>query len=180
MKKLLSFLSVCLLCNFSLATTVVPMSIERLADASSHVVEGVAGESYSQWNLTHTQIFTYTNFHVTRALKGSAPPTIVVKQLGGRAGGYEQKVSGVRQFKNGEQAVLFVHASQANDGTAVITGLVQGNFSVISEKGETTVSNGMANVEQLSQGSVRHYAGAHMRLSQLESIVRGAVSRSTR
>lgn len=178
MKRLLLLLAACLVCTLSFATTVVPMSIERLADASSHVVEGVAGRSYSQWNASHTRIFTYTTFHVTRALKGTAPATIVVKQMGGQADGYEQKVAGVRQFKNGEQAVLFVHPSQANDGTAVITGVVQGNFSVTSEKGEETVSNGMANVEQLSQGSVAHYVGAHMRLSQLESIVHAAVSRS--
>ncbi len=178
MKRLLPLFALFLSCNFSFATTVVPMSIERLTDASSHVVEVVAGESYSQWNLSHTQIFTYTKFHVTRALKGTAPTTIMVKQMGGRAEGYEQKVAGIRQFKNGEQAVLFVHPSRANDGTAVITGFIQGDFNITSEKGEATVSNGMSNVEQVSNGSIGHYAHPHMRLSQLENIVHARVSRS--
>jgi hypothetical protein len=180
-KKLASFLAMSLLSSAALATTVVPMSIERLTDASTHVIVGVAGESHSQWNPQHTQIITYTNFRVTRALKGAAPATIVVKQLGGSADGYQQKVAGVRSLKPGEQAVLFVHPSQANDGTVVITGLMQGNFSIVaSQTGEATVTNGVAGVEQFSTKTVGHFAGAHMRLSQLESMVRAAAMRSAK
>src|SRR5437899_9128789 len=98
------------------------MSVERLTQASTHVVVGQAISSRSEWNQQHTQIFTYTRFRVARSLKGRSPSEIVVKQLGGRAGGYEQKVAGVRQFNANEPAVLFVHPSQAGDGTMVVTG----------------------------------------------------------
>jgi hypothetical protein len=179
MKRVYAFLMIGWLCVLGSATTVVPMSIERLTDASTHVVEGIAEGSQSMWNLQHTQILTYTTFRVTRALKGEAPSVMVVKQMGGRADGYEQKVAGVRQFKSGEKAVLFVHPSVSNDGTVVITGLMQGNFSIAaSQTGEATVSNGVAGVEQLSTGSVGHYAGAHLRLSQLESMVHATATRS--
>ena len=172
MRRLTAFVALFLLSIAGSATTVVPMSIERLTDASTHVVEGVAAESHSAWNMQHTQIFTYTAFRVMRALKGTSPATIVVKQMGGAVNGYEQKVAGVCQFQNGEHAVLFVHPSQSNDGTVVITGLMQGKFSVVTPMhGEATVSNGMAHVDERSNGSFSHYAGVHMRLSQLEALV---------
>jgi hypothetical protein len=159
------------------ATTITPMSVERLTQASTHVVMGQAAESWSQWNPEHTQIFTYTRFRVTKSLKGSASNTVVVKQMGGRAGGYEQKVAGVRELQSGERAVLFMHPSQSADGTLVVTGLMQGNFRVMeSAKGQATVSNGVIGVNQYhaESGTIGHYSGTHMPLSQLETLVRSA------
>ena len=132
MKRLLILFAWFSLSALSLfATTVTPMSIERLTHASTHVLVGQAGETWSEWNPQHTQIFTYTRFSVTKTLKGTASGTVVVKQMGGSAGGYEQKVAGVRLLRAGEQAVLFVHPSQAADGTVVVTGLMQGNFRIV-------------------------------------------------
>jgi len=175
MKRFLALIAVLALPLF--ATTVTPMSVERLTQASSHVIMGQAGESWSEWNQQHTQIFTYTRFHISKILKGGPASTVVVKQMGGRAGGYEQKVAGVRQLQTGERAVLFVHPSQIADGTMVVTGLMQGDFRVIgSEKSEVTVSNGVAGVNQYRRenGSLEHYSGAQMPLHELESRVRAA------
>src|ERR1700674_5765152 len=99
------------------ATTIVPVSVERLTGESSHVVEGQASQSWSQWNPQHSLIFTYTRFQVARTLKGQAPATIVVKQPGGSAEGYTQKIAGVRHWRAGDQAVLFLRPSQDMDGT---------------------------------------------------------------
>lgn len=179
MKKLL--IAIMLLALPLAATTVTPMSIERLTQASTHVVMGQAGESWSEWNPQHTQIFTYTRFQVSKTLKGSSASSMVVKQMGGRADGYEQKVAGVRQLQSGEHAVLFVHPSQTADGTMVVTGLMQGNFHVIeSSKGETTVSNDVVGVNQYSpeNGTMQHYSGARMPLQKLEVLVRSAAQRS--
>ncbi len=159
------------------ATTVTPMSIERLTQASTHVVLGEALDSRSAWNAQHTQIFTYTRFRISRVLKGTASSMITVKQMGGRADGYEQKVAGVRQLQSGETAVLFVHPSQAADGTMVVTGLMQGKFSVSSSStGEATVTNNVPGVDQVHRpdGAVEHYSGTKMTLSTLEAIVRQA------
>src|SRR6478752_6176987 len=112
------------------ATTIVPVSVERLARESSHIVEAQASQSWSQWNPQHSLIFTYTRFQVARDLKGQAPTTIVVKQPGGSAEGYTQKVAGVRHWRSGDQAVLFLRPSQEMDGTLEITGLMQGNFLI--------------------------------------------------
>src|SRR5438067_422572 len=169
MRKLIAV--ACFLTSWTFGTTVIPMSVERLTQASTHVVVGQAISSRSEWNQQHTQIFTYTRFRIARSLKGKAPAEIVVKQMGGRAGGYEQKVAGVRQLNANEQAVLFVHPSQAADGSVVITGLMQGDFRIVaSQKGEAVVSNEALGVQQpsASTSSVEHYAGEGMPLSTLE------------
>src|ERR1051326_7602576 len=117
-------------CVAAHGTTVVPMSVEELTRAASHVVEAHALQSWTSWNPQHTLIYTYTSFQVNRTLKGTATDTITVKQAGGSADGYTQKVSGVRQFQPGEDALLFLRSSTSADGAMVVVGFIQGNFRI--------------------------------------------------
>lgn len=158
------------------ATTVVPMSLEELTRAASNVVEAHALRSWTSWNAQHTLIYTYTIFQVSRALKGSATDTITVKQMGGTADGYTQKVSGVRQFQEGEDALLFVRPSIAADGTLVVVGLMQGNFRISHlATGETLVSNGISEAQQYDRGRVESFSGTSMRLEEAEARVARSV-----
>lgn len=162
------------LCLAAAATTVVPISLERLTRASTHVVRAKALQSWSAWDASHSRIFTYTRFALVKRLKGQAPSTFVVKQMGGSAGGYTQHVAGVRHFTVGEQSLLFLHPSDAGDGSLVVTGLMQGNFRIFrSTAGEEVVSNGVPGVETFDPrtGHLGSYAGSHRRLSEVESRV---------
>ena len=88
-----------------------------------------------------------------------------------------QKVAGVRHWRSGDQAVLFLRPSQESDGTLEVTGLMQGNFIVHKNAtGETMVSNGVPDVSayQASSNAVTQYRGSGMRLDELESRVRKA------
>lgn len=159
------------------ATTVIPMSIERLTAASSHVVEGVPMQTWSQWNPQHTMILTYTKFQVQRSLKGQAPPMLIVKQLGGRVGATVQKVAGVRHLQPGQEVVLFLRPGEENDGTLVITGLMQGNFAVgVDQNGTLIANNGMPDVRAYSVGTgqITGYQGNRLRLADLEARVQKA------
>ena len=170
--------SLLLMAGLATATTVIPLSVETLALNSSHVLEGQATQSWSEWNQQHTMIFTYTKFQVLRALKGSAPGVVVVKQMGGSAEGYTQRVAGVRHWVSGEHAVLFLRPSMARDGTMEVTGLMQGNFLVRrAANGELTVSNGLPGVSAYEAASNRiaGYQGSALRLKDLESRVWKAV-----
>lgn len=170
-------LLLCLISAVASGTTVVPLSVEKIAAASTQVIQGTARESWSQWNPQHTLIYTYTRFHVSRTLKGSAAQTVVVRQLGGSAEGYTQHVAGVRYWRQGEQSVLFLHPSEGNDGTLSVTGIMQGNFAVYhTAKGATMVSNGMPGVSayQPSTNVVSTYQGNVMRLEELLSRVQKA------
>lgn len=156
------------------ATTIVPMSVERLARASTNVVLGEAGDAWTEWNPEHTLIYTVTRFHVARSIKGESDTTIFVKQMGGVSGAYQQKVAGVRQWREGEESVLFIHPSESNDGRYVVTGLMQGNFSVKSQGVDPVVSNGIDGVEAFDPQTktVQIYRGSAMRLSQLVNRVK--------
>lgn len=158
------------------ATTVRPISIERLTQESSHVLAARAMESRSMWNASHTRIFTYTRFENMSQMKGSMPATFIVKQLGGHAEGYTMKVAGVHGWQTGENVVLFLQPSGDSDGTFSVTGLMQGNFRLARQpSGEVMVSNGVPDVSQFeTSGEVRAYRGSRMTLQELEQRVRKA------
>jgi hypothetical protein len=162
------------------ATTIVPTSVEELTRNSSHVVEALAAESWAQWDSQHRFIYTYTRFQISASLKGAAPANLVVRQLGGSAEGYTQKVAGVRGWAPGERAVLFLRPSMVTDGSFEVTGLMQGNFRIrVSSTGESLVSNGVQGVSsyETSSGGITNFRGNQMRLQELESRVRRAAGR---
>ena len=159
------------------ATTVSPMTIERLTQLSEVIVEGTVGSSWAAWDPQHTTIITYSKFRVRSALKGSTAETIMVKQIGGHADGYTVRVAGVRYLQPGEQHVLFLHPSHAADGSFVIAGLNQGDFRVHRTTTEARVSNGVsgAHTYQRVYGVAQEeFAPTGMSLSQLEQRVRQA------
>jgi hypothetical protein len=160
----------------AVATTVKPLSVEELTTMASTVVEAQAGNSWSAWNPEHSLIYTYTQFTVTRALKGGTSLQVTVKQLGGAADGYVQRVPGVHGFLAGEQAVLFLRPSSSNDRTHVVVGLVQGNFRVYrAGSGQAAVTNGVPATWAVSAGGARVFTGTRMSLQELESRVQGAL-----
>jgi hypothetical protein len=161
-------------CAAAFATTVKQMSIDDLTSAASAIVEGQATDSWSAWNPQHTLIYTFTRVRVAKTLKGSADSTVMVKQLGGSAGGYTQKVAGVHPMRTGDTSMLFLRPSEAHDGTMVIVGLMQGNFHIEKESrsGVAVVNNGAGDVHQSSGTDVTEYRGAKLTLRQLEARVR--------
>ena len=167
------------LCTLALhATTVVPMSVERLTHVSSDVVRARAVETWSAWNAEHSQIFTYTKFTSLHRLKGTLGQTFLVKQMGGSAGGYTQHVAGVRHFRPGEETVLFLRQSEKGDAM-VVTGLMQGNFHVTRRlNGEAMVTNGVPDVHTFDAHTSRFstYTGSRMSLAELEARIQ-AVAR---
>lgn len=165
-----------LLTATALATTVVPRSIEQLAQDSSLIVHGQAGESWTRWN--QGRLYTYTRIQVARTLKGTAGQQVVVKQLGGRTEAYTQKVSGVRHWSPQQEVVLFLRPSVTGDAY-VVTGLMQGNFIVRQQAGEKIVSNGVPEAQdyEASTGEVSEYRGTRLTLQELEQRVARAVSR---
>ena len=167
---------VLLLMKVAAATTIVPMSVEDLTHSAGRIVQGHAIKSWSQWNPEHTLIYTYTRFAVTSTLKGRAQKEIVVKQLGGRAGGYTQKISGVRQLQNGEQAVLFLRPSVANDDSMVVVGLMQGHYRIYQgASGEAMASNGVPQLQSMARESDGP-RGSDMSVGQLEQRIRRALT----
>ncbi len=163
----------------ALATTIIPMSVERLTQASTNIVVAQAADSWTELNANQSLVYTITRFHVSSSLKGQAGETITVRQIGGRTAHFEQKVAGVRHWQNGDRTVLFLRPSEGGDGMLVVTGLMQGDFRVLdatSPSGEAMVSNGIAGVHTYdpAQKTVSEFSGAHMSLTELETRVKKA------
>ena len=173
MKRLLFWVTV-MLGTVAFATTVKPMSVEDLTTAAPTIVEGRATDSWSGWNPQHTLIYTFTRVRISKTLKGAAVDAVLIKQLGGSAEGYTQKVAGVHPMRVGDNVVLFLRPSEARDGTMVIVGLMQGNFRIErdAKTGTVIVNNGVADVSQSSPSGVGDYRGSKLTLRQLEARVR--------
>jgi hypothetical protein len=170
MKRLMMMLA--LLSLLAGATSVVPMSLERLTEVSSLVVRGRSVQSWSAWDNDRHLIYTYTRFQVERSLKGHAEASLVVRQIGGSAGGYTQTVAGVRQLSPGEEAVLFLRPSSGTPGTFSITGLMQGAFRVERARdGAAYASNGVADVTAIRGTSLARFKGERWKLHELEQRV---------
>ncbi len=178
------FFSMTILGALLSATTVRPMSVEDLTGAAEIVVHAHATAAWSQWNPEGTLIFTYTRFQVEETLKGTAGDVITVKQLGGSAGGYTQRVAGVRPWSLGESAILFLRSSEARDNTVVVVGLMQGDFRIhASASGEILANNGVPQTSHNdvsafhpATGEIGAYTGSQLTLSDLKRRIHVAVT----
>ena len=172
------------------ATTVIPMSIEELSSTATQIIRGHAIDSRSAWDDQHSAIYTYTRFQTDETLRGSNNAVITVKQLGGSAGGYTLHVAGVHSWNKGEDAVLFLRPSQAQDGTSAVIGLMQGDFRLRrSASGEIMADNGLhlsaatvmspesdTHAYNPSTKQVTAYSGSQLTLRQLEGRIHAALA----
>jgi hypothetical protein len=172
------------------ATTVIPMSIEQLSSAATQIIRGHVIDSRSAWDDQHSTIYTYTRFQTDETLKGTNNAVITVKQLGGSAGGYTLHVAGVHSWSKGEDVVLFLRSSQAQDGTFSVVGLMQGDFRLHrAASGEMLADNGLhlsaatvmspesdVHAYNPSTKQLTAYSGSQLTLSQLEGRVHAALA----
>ena len=113
------------------ATSMVSMSMEQLAQASSEIVQGQVVSQFSAWNSTHTQIITTTTVAVTQSLKGNALTTVEIHQLGGTVGTVTVTVMGDISLRDRGEYVLFLEPDNV-DGYRVV-GMSQGAYAVYED-----------------------------------------------
>lgn len=165
------WLGILLIVSTCCATTVIPQSVEELTRASTDVVIGEAGIPQARWNSAHTMIYTVTPVRIESALKGTRSGIVMVTQMGGTLDGIHTKIAGIRQIQPQEKAALFLRPSKDMPGTFVITGMMQGHFTVAVDGKVTNGVSGVhafnAKTQQLSE-----YAGEEMSLQTLMARVK--------
>jgi len=117
------------------ATTVRPVSLAELVQASRHVLVGVPVESYSQWEklADARRIVTYSRIVTRDELDGSKPESeLLVRTLGGRVGDVAQLVHGEARLRQGEPHALFLYKNR--DGALTVTAMAQGEFPVVRDE----------------------------------------------
>ena len=108
------------------ATTLKRMSVADLSRAAHTVVRARCVANITRWDAG--EIWTFTTFDIEELWKGSAPAQITVRLLGGQAGNLTSTVSGVPRFSQGEDVILFLEHTPAQDFS--IVSWMQGTFRI--------------------------------------------------
>ena len=112
----------------TLATKIIPMNPETLAQTATTVVRGTVTSVESYWNTTHSKIFTETVIAVDESYKGAPGAEVRLVQLGGEVDGVRVTVHGALFWDRGEEVVAFLEPYQGDRFHVV--GFSQGKFKV--------------------------------------------------
>lgn len=110
------------------ATSLVPLTVEQMTDASDLVVRGVVTEVWA-FEDSKGRIWTRAQIEVVRVLKGDASTrSVLVDQLGGTWSDGVMVVADATRFSVGEEAYFFLE--NLSSGHTVTVGMYQGKFTV--------------------------------------------------
>jgi hypothetical protein len=112
------------------ATTLVRMSLDQLAEASTEIIRGHVVSQQTLWNSQHTRVYTYTTLALDQTYKGNPPSFPVVQQPGGTVGKVRVFVAGTVQFHAQAGYMLFLERSAADPSKFLLVGMVQGAYRI--------------------------------------------------
>lgn len=129
MRKLLScLLFVLLSATLARATTLVQMDLDDLTSQSQTVVYGKIVSSRTEWDRSHSVIYTFYTVQPIQYLKGQLGSTFELQEMGGTLDGLTMKVPSAPEFKAGQEAVLFVWTDPL--GRNLVIGMEQGAVGI--------------------------------------------------
>ena len=123
------------------AMLLVSMTTVEMVKASEWVVRGTVESVRSDWNESHSMIYTRTTLRVTECYgpkPKQCPKTLVVRQPGGRVGTRVCAVPGMPRYRVGEDVVVFLErARSVGSGKGAPeyqpVGAVQGKYTVTAD-----------------------------------------------
>lgn len=111
------------------ATILIKKDLAQLAAESELVVVAEVGGHTCAHAPGTKLIFTYTNIVVEKTLKGKAPASMIVAEIGGKLGDITLKVASMPRFTEGERVLLFLKKDAL--GQQRVHGAIQGRFKVV-------------------------------------------------
>ena len=139
-------LLILLLCSLqAAATSVLPVSLQRMTTKADIIFHGIAINNEVKLDQISGHVATYTTFKVNEVIKGNPGTTHTIKQIGGKLpdSNVRQLVHGVPQFTVSQEYVIFLPKASSMGFSSPI-GLSQGKFDIRKLNGKTLVSNGRA------------------------------------
>lgn len=138
------FVSFVLLSSLAVAPRAAELTYMTPKEMAAHadlVIRGNVARVQSFWNDKHTKIFTKAVIAVAETYKGNNSSSVEVLQLGGIVGDVKMTVEGAFQWKEGEEALLFLEPYA--QGVHQVIGLSQGKFAIErdQETGEAFISS---------------------------------------
>ncbi len=125
-----------------LATTVLPISLERMSKKAELIFYGTVISNEVKIDEISGYVATFTTFDVIDVIKGNIGNTHTIKQIGGQLPGGKviYKIYGVPHFTIGEKTVVFM-PKESKLGFASPLGLSQGHFTVHEQNGVSTIKD---------------------------------------
>lgn len=121
-----------MLCSEPSLAIMVKLELPDLTAMSDDIVVGQVTALESRWDNDQNYIFTNVTIKLERTLKGMLDEQqVVVKVLGGEAGGLRLRVPDMPRFTLGERVVTCV--SLNDKGEFEVTGNFQGKFTIDNE-----------------------------------------------
>jgi hypothetical protein len=121
------FIFLCLAQNVG-ATVLLPAEFREVVAGSQIIVYGRVTDVRPAWSDDRTRIDTTVTLHVGTYLKGGPGDSVTFRVPGGQIGRYRNVMVGAPEFREGEEAVLFLSA--AGPAIAHVFGLNQGVYRV--------------------------------------------------
>ena len=144
-------------------TTIERLSLEKMVQAAPVIVRA---ECVGKTTVRDAgEIWTLSLFRVEQTWRGKAPATITVRLLGGSWGQITSHVSGVPQFRLGDDVVLFLQPTKRGDFAVV--SWQQGTFRVRREVGGELVTQGTARFPTFDPAT-RQFRAAGIRYMPIE------------
>lgn len=161
------------------ATTFVRMGERALVAASVGAVRGRVSRIESGADPDTGALYTYVWIEPAQRLFGALPAgTLVLRELGGRVRGREQRLFGAPEYEVGESVLVFV--SRHRDGTLHTTGLGLGKYRIAGRAGsERALRRSSADVFDPQTGSVQPDMADDVALSDLLARVHDALAAGT-
>ena len=124
------------------ATSVLPISLERMAAVADVIFHGKVISNEVRRDPVSGNVATYTSFEVTELVKGKAGATHTIKQIGGELPDtrVRQLVHGVPRFSTGQEYVVFLPKASSLGFSSPI-GLAQGTFDVHRIDGNPVINS---------------------------------------
>lgn len=98
------------------ATTVKPPQFAAMASGSDYVVRARVKSlsAHQEQRGTRTVVVTQMELEVVETIAGTPPQPLVLRMLGGTAGGLTMRVTGTPRFSVGDEDILFVSGNGRN------------------------------------------------------------------
>ncbi len=111
----------------AVATTVTRMELSELVTSSDSIVQGRVDSTEVRWE--ENLAYTYISINVDEPLKGERRRTILIRQPGGKIGAFNVAISGMPQFRIGDEIIVFLR--DRRNGTFDVVGFGQGKYEII-------------------------------------------------
>lgn len=110
------------------ATVIIPAEFREIVGGSELIVVGRVVDVRAEWADGRRRIDSYVTMEVASTIKGRAAATVTFLVPGGRIGRYRSVMIGAPVFAPGDEAVLFLDATDS--AVPYVFGLNQGVYRV--------------------------------------------------